>query len=188
MTRTSAEPAGARGHTDVRRALERAVALVALIALMAATVTLDVGRAPAAAACDELRIPSLDLTRCVVDGGQPQIDAGNVVRVSYLSSSSVQWLAGHRTSHGATFSVLPNLRIGATVRYRGQTYVVTEYRLVDRFNPQSVVSWMSSDHDSVVLQTSASGVYVHVWRSVALVPAAPVVATAAPPVPTGRDR
>lgn len=177
MTRMSAERAGAWARA--RRGLAPVVTvLVALLGTVALSVPSDT-----AAACDELRIPSLDLSRCVVPGSQDEIDDGNVVRVDYLSSPTVHWLAGHHTSHGATFSVLTGLRIGATVRYRGQTYVVTEYRLVDRFHPDPVMGWMSSDHASVVLQTSASGVYVHVWRSVALVPAVPVVATAAPPVP-----
>jgi hypothetical protein len=135
------------------------------------------------AACDAVEVPSLGLSRCVVAGGQPEIDAGHVVRVDYLSSADVHWLAGHRTSHGSTFSSLPQLRVGATVRFRGAVYVVTDYRLVDRFRADEVMPWMASPTPSVVLQTSASGNLVHVWRSVALVPTAPLVATGLPPIP-----
>lgn len=177
MTRTSWRGAGARWFGASWRAL------VAVILIAVAAVAVDPEGARTVGACDELAVPSLGLTRCVVDGEQPEIDAGHVVRVSYLSSSSVHWLAGHRTSHGATFSSLTSLRIGASVRYRDQTYIVTDYRLVDRYDPETVGSWMSSDQPSVVLQTSASGPYVHVWRALALVPVVPVVAVAPPPVP-----
>jgi hypothetical protein len=135
------------------------------------------------AACDAVEIPSLGLSRCVVPGGQVQIDAGHVVRVDYLSSADVHWLAGHRTSHGSTFSSLPQLRVGATVRFRDRIYVVTDYRLVNRFSADEVMPWMASPNPSVVLQTSATGDLVHVWRSVALVPTAPLVATGLPPIP-----
>jgi hypothetical protein len=182
MTRMSARGAGARWHTASWRVL------LAAIAVSAGAVAVDPGSAPTVGACDELAIPSLALTRCVVDGEQPEIDAGHVVRVDYLSSSAVHWLAGHRTSHGATFSTLTNLRIGASVRYRAQTYIVTDYRLVDRYNPATVGSWMSSDQPSVVLQTSASGAYVHVWRALALVPVVPDVAVAPPPIPRAVGR
>jgi len=177
MTRTSWRGAGARWFAASWRAL------LVVVLITVAAVSIDPEGARTAGACDELAIPSLGLTRCVVEGEQPEIDAGHVARVSYLSSSSVHWLAGHRTSHGATFSSLTNLRIGASVKYRGQTYIVTDYRLVDRYNPETVGSWMSSDQPSVVLQTSASGAYVHVWRALALVPVVPVVAVAPPPVP-----
>lgn len=135
------------------------------------------------AACDELRIPSLPLTRCVVEGGQPQIDAGDVVRYTVLSSPTVHWLAGHRSSHGSTFAALPNIRIGASVQYRGRLFIVTEYRLANRFQPQAVSDWIYSAQSSVVLQTSAASPYVHVWRAVELVIAAPMVEVAPPPVP-----
>lgn len=136
-----------------------------------------------AAACDELVIPSLDLSRCVVEGGQPQIDAGNVVRYSALSSSTVHWLAGHRSSHGSTFASLTSLRIGATVTYRGRLYIVTDYRLANRFQPEAVADWIYSPQSSLALQTSAASPYVHVWRAVELVISAPMVETAPPPVP-----
>ncbi len=146
--------------------------------------TVDTGdRTATVAACDAVEVPSLGLSRCVVPGGQAQIDAGHVVRVDYLSSADVHWLAGHRTSHGATFLSLPQLRVGAMVVFRGVVYVVTDYRLVDRFRADEVMPWMASPTPSVVLQTSASGNNVHVWRSVALVPTAPMVATAPPPIP-----
>lgn len=136
-----------------------------------------------AAACDELSIPSLGLSRCVVEGGQPQIDGGNVVRYSALSSTTVHWLAGHRTSHGSTFASLTSLRIGSTVTYRGRLYIVTDYRRANRFQPEDVADWIYSTQNSLALQTSAASPYVHVWRAVELVIAAPMVETAAPPIP-----
>lgn len=191
MTRMSgdATPHGAAHLRGERRPPRHgrwgAVAGLACTALAVLSVQLlDTGRGTAtAAACDAVEIPSLELSRCVVAGDQNEIDGGSVVRVTYLSSDNVHWLAGHRTSHGATFEALPGLRIGSTVRYRGQIFVVTDYRLVDRFNPDGVIAWLSSAVPSVVLQTSATGDLVHVWRSVAFVPAAPLVATAPPPVP-----
>ena len=95
----------------------------------------------------------------------------------------MHWLAGHRTSHGGTFGSLTNLRIGALVYFRGRTYVVVDYRLVNRYQPETVADWVYSATPSVVLQTSASSSMVHVWRSVELVPVAPVVAVDLPPVP-----
>ena len=139
--------------------------------------------AAVAAACDAVSIPSLGLERCVTDGGQAVIDAGGVARYTGLSSDTVHWLAGHRTSHGGTFGSLTNLRIGALVYFRGRTYVVVDYRLVNRFQPETVADWVYGTTPSVVLQTSASSSMVHVWRSVELVPVAPVVAVDLPPVP-----
>lgn len=158
-------------------------AVLAAVAVISVQLTDARPGAGSVAACDAVEIPSLGLSRCVVAGDQSEIDAGHVVRVDYLSSADVHWLAGHRTSHGSTFSSLPQLRIGATVRFRGVVYVVTDYRIVDRFRADEVMPWMASSTPSVVLQTSASGNLVHVWRSVALVPTAPLVATGLPPIP-----
>ena len=113
------------------------------------------------------------------------IDAGGVARYAGLSSDTVHWLAGHRTSHGGTFGSLTNLRIGALVYFRGRAYVVVDYRLVNRYQPETVADSVYSATPSVVLQTSASSSMVHVWRSVELVPVAPVVAVDLPPVPAG---
>ena len=110
-------------------------------------------------------------------------ESGGSTKVDGLSSDTVHWAAGHRTSHGGTFGSLTNLRIGALVYFRGRTYVVVDYRLVNRFQPESVADWVYSTTPSVVLQTSASRSMVHVWRSVELVPVAPVVAVDLPPVP-----
>lgn len=118
-----------------------------------------------AAECDELSIGVLGVQRCVVPGGQAQLDDGFAVRFDALSSVNVHWLTGHRTSHGATFHALTNLRIGDVAVYRGVSYAVAEYQLVDRHAPAAVVSWMSSDDDRLVLQTSASSPFVHVWRA-----------------------
>jgi hypothetical protein len=180
MTGTSAATPARRGSIGRNTLVRIVAAAVVLVGGSAVVVGVD---APSAEACDEVTIPSLDLSRCVVPGDQPEIDAGHVVRVDYLSSTDVHWLAGHRTSHGATFRTLTDLRIGATVRYRGQVYVVIDYRLVDRFRPDEVMPWTSSATPSVVLQTSHVGNFVHVWRTIAVTPVVPMVATAAPPVP-----
>jgi hypothetical protein len=104
-----------------------------------------------------------------------------VVRYSSLSSDNVSWLAGHRSSHGSTFSSLTSIKIGALVEYRGVTYTVAEYRLVNRFSPGDVMNWTRSDTPQLVLQTSQANNNVHVWRAVPVAPAAP----AAPQVPVG---
>jgi len=133
----------------------------------------------AEAACDQLSIPSLGLQRCVVGGGQGQIDDGNVVRVTALSNDNVSWLAGHRSSHGSTFISLTSIEIGSEVSYRGATYSVVEYRLVNRFSPGNVMDWTRSATPLLVLQTSQANGNVHVWRAVPITPVTP--APAAPP-------
>lgn len=180
MTRMSA--LAARWCAERPRRIARLVlAVVALVGF--GIVAPMVSASEPASACDELWIPSLDLSRCVVEGGQPQIDAGNVVRYTALSSSTVHWLAGHRSSHGSTFASLTNIRIGATVHYRGRLYIVTDYELANRFQPQAVADWVYSTQSSLNLQTSAASPYVHVWHAVELVIAAPVVEVAPPPIP-----
>lgn len=170
-----------RQRDTVRRRVGRFAAGIAAIAAFGfadSTATADV-----ASACDAVTIPSLDLSRCVTDGGQDVIDAGGVARYTALSSETLHWLAGHRTSHGGTFRSLTNVRIGAVVYFRERAYVITEYELVNRNQPDAIMPWLSSATPSVVLQTSASGSLVHVWRAVEPVPPTPMVATAPPPVP-----
>lgn len=167
-----------------RRIVGRRTAAV-LLAVVASAVSVVLPASPAAA-CDALSIPSLDLDRCVVAGDQPQIDAGNVVRVDRLSSDHVHWLAGHRTSHGATFNSLTDLEIGALASYRGADYRVAEHLLVDRRHPDAVMGWIGARADTLVLQTSATGGYVHVWRAEMVVvqaqsAPAPVRVVASPP-------
>ncbi len=159
--------AGRTSRTDVRNQRRRNVgrSVVAVVLAAVASAVLVVLQAQPAAACDTLSIPSLAVDRCVVAGDQPQIDAGNVVRVDRLSSDYVHWLAGHRTSHGATFNSLTSLEIGAVVSYRGADYRVAEYLLVDRRHPDAIKAWMAARTDTLVLQTSAYGDYVHVWRA-----------------------
>lgn len=177
---TVADPTPRRHHRLVGAAL-------AIACSLGAFGVVGGGSEPAAeaAACDAVSVPSLDLERCVTEGGQAVIDAGGVARYTSLSSDTVHWLAGHRTSHGGTFGALVNLRIGALVQYRGRTYVVVAYQLVNRYQPETVADWVYSTTPSVVLQTSASSTMVHVWRSVELAPVAPVVAVDLPPVPLG---
>jgi hypothetical protein len=153
----------------------------ALVAVVVGS-TLSIGSSPAAA-CDELAIPSLGAGWCVVEGGQAQLDAGHAVRYTDLSTTTVNWLTGHRTSHGGTFGVLTGLRVGAIVHYRDRAYVVTDYRLVNRYEPAGVADWLYSYQHSLGLQTSASGSMVHVWRAVEVPVPPPVVEVAPPPVP-----
>ncbi len=117
----------------------------------------------AGAECDQLLIPAIDLSRCVVEGSAPEIDAGNVVRYEALSSDTVDWLVGHRTSHGATFSSLTQIAIGDEVVYRGHSFIVAEHAMVNRFVSDLVPQWAMSPESSVVLQTSINASYVHVW-------------------------
>lgn len=146
-----------------RRNARRAIAWITGLIIAAGVLTV-VPRAGEAQACDRLWISSIRLERCVVSGGQSQIDAGNVVRMDALSSDRLHWLAGHRTSHGGTFGSLPSMQVGAAVDYRGTTYRVDEYRLVNRFQP-NVIDWLTSPDDGLVLQTSAFGSYVHTWHA-----------------------
>jgi hypothetical protein len=152
------------------RLLVLALVVISMCALASWTTT------PAEAACDELAIPSLGLSRCVVAGNQVQVDEGHVVRFSSLSGSNVSWLAGHRNSHGSTFSTLPGLKIGAQATYRGVSYRVVEYRLVDRLSPGDVVGWRHAASPQLVLQTSELDGRVHVWRAVATPTAPPPIA------------
>lgn len=180
MTRMSA--LAARWCADGGRRLARMTLAAVVLVVVGLVAPAPAGRGEVAA-CDELWIPSINLTRCVVEGGQPQIDAGNVVRYTVLSSPTVHWLAGHRSSHGSTFATLTSIRIGAVVHYRGKVYIVNDYRLANRFQPEAVSDWIYSTQSSLALQTSAASPYVHVWHAVELVVAAPMVETAPPPVP-----
>lgn len=141
-----------------RRRIATALALAPLALLLPTSGTVG--------ACDPLAVPSLALERCVVAGDQSQIDAGHVVRVDVLSSDAVHWLAGHRTSHGGTFRSLTELRIGARVAFRGTTYEIIDHVLVDRTAPAAVADWVTAATPTLVLQTSASGTWVHAWRAV----------------------
>lgn len=145
-----------------RRWIRRIAAGTAVAAVVASTTS----SSGTAGACDELTIPSLSLDRCVVAGDQTLIDAGYVVRVDVLSSERVHWLAGHRTSHGGTFRSLTGVELGADLTFRGVSYRVVEYLLVDRTAPSPVAGWVTADSPTLVLQTSAHGSMVHVWRSV----------------------
>ncbi len=129
------------------------------------------------AECDQLSIPAVSISRCVVEGGTPEIDAGNVVRFDALSSDTVHWLAGHRTTHGSTFGALLGIGMGDEVTYRSRTFTVVDYAQVNRFQPPNeVVDWVYSQASSLVLQTSMNATYVHVWRAIetAPIPAPPV--------------
>lgn len=158
--------------------------VVAVAAVMIAMVVSAMLSAPGrAAACDGLSVASVGVERCVVDGEQAEIDAGHVVRHSYFSSESVHWLAGHRSSHGSTFGALTGLNIGDEVIYRGTTWAIAEYRLVNRFAPETVEDWMFADTPTLVLQTSANGDHVHVWMAAPLVAQMSADAPAAPAAP-----
>jgi len=154
-----------------------ALALALVVAGFASTPLSPTQRAETA--CDQLSIPSLGLQRCVLGGGQAQIDDGTVVRVTALSNDNVSWLAGHRSSHGSTFISLTSIEIGSEVSHRGAIYSVAEYRLVNRFSPGNVMDWKRSAMPLLVLQTSQANGNVHVWRAVPITPGSP--APAAPP-------
>jgi len=166
--------------------------VLALIVIAVFSVTPLSPTSRADAACDQLSIPSVGLQRCVVPGAQAQIDAGNVVRYTSLSNDNVSWLAGHRSSHGSTFNSLTSIQIGAQVSYRGVSYSVAEYRLVNRFSPGTVMDWTRSARPLLVLQTSQANGNVHVWRAEPVTPVAPAPppALVAPKVftATGPDR
>jgi hypothetical protein len=133
------------------------------------------------ASCSQLlTIPSVGLVRCVVDGDSRQIDAGFAVRYVPLSSEMTDWLAGHRTSHGGTFGPLAGLQMGALVSWAGVEFSVVEYQLVNRVTPPAaVLGWQQASSPTLVLQTSAYGSMVHVWRAVPVMapPDTPSVST-----------
>jgi hypothetical protein len=174
---------------NVAHSRSHKVRLIVLAAVAAVAMTPFAPTSRVEAFCDQLSIPNLALERCVVPGAQAQINAGDVVRYTSLSSPNVSWLAGHHSSHGSTFLPLTDLEIGAEVVYRGVSYRVAEYRLVDRFSPGSVLDWSDSPTPLLVLQTSQANGNVHVWRAVPVPPTAPPE----PPAPqvfaaTGADR
>lgn len=97
-----------------------------------------------AAGCARVDVNAIGLHHSVVTGGQAQIDQGNVVDVDGQPGI---WLAGHRTSHGAVFRNVPNLRVGDQVCVYGRCYHVA--RIIyqpDHHNPGYL--------GPVVLQTS----------------------------------
>lgn len=127
------------------------------------------------AECNPLSVPTVNLERCVVSGNQAEIDAGNVVRVSDLSSASVQWLAGHRTSHGGTFGPLLGVRIGDHITYGNQSYRVVEYTVIAYADTGGIQSWVDASTPTVVLQTSKDDRSAHLWRA-ELDPTGPITA------------
>ena len=177
---------------DARAPLSHGLVVLALLAVAVFVMVTWTSAARADAACDQLSVPSLRLSRCVVGGNQVQIDEGHVVRYTSLSSEHVSWLAGHRSSHGSTFRSLTGIQIGALVTYRGVAYSVAEYRLVNRFAPGDVMNWTRSGTPLLVLQTSQANDNVHVWRAVPVAPAAaasPAILTGPPVfVSDGPDR
>jgi Sortase domain len=122
----------------------------------------------ALAGCDALAVPTIGIERCVVAGDQAEIDAGHVVRIDRLSTPTVHWLAGHRTSHGATFRALVGLRIGDPVEYRGKRYEIVEYTIAPFTNPGRVLAWSRATEPTLVLQTSRDSYSAHLWRAVAV--------------------
>lgn len=131
------------------------------------------------AACDALSVRAVNLERCVVPGDQAEIDAGNVVRMTGLSSSTVHWLAGHRTSHGGTFGSLLGLEVGDYIEYGNQSYRVVEYTVVAYARTAGIQSWVDAPNPTVVLQTSKDDRHAHLWRA-ELDPTAPVASQPAP--------
>jgi hypothetical protein len=166
--------------THAKRKLNiAALGLGALIGL----VPVALARNSVGAECDQLSIPAVSISRCVVEGETPEIDAGNVVRFDTLSSDTVHWLAGHRTTHGSTFGALPGIGMGDEVTYRSRTFTVVDYAQVNRFQPPNeVLDWVSSQESSLVLQTSVNATYVHVWRAIDTTPIPAPPPVPAPPV------
>jgi hypothetical protein len=117
--------------------------------------------ASAASSCARLRIPSVGIDRCVVNGNQATIDRGQVVRYGALSSGGRDWIAAHRTSHGGSFRNLTRMRVGDLVQWNGGNYRVAQSSVVDRRRPGAALGW-----GPLVLQTSRTGSSVYVWRLV----------------------
>jgi sortase (surface protein transpeptidase) len=86
-------------------------------------------------------IPDIAYTCPVYAGGQPMIDAGFVTLVTDEGRNPVLagrpgdpgtlWLAGHRSSHGAAFSKVPDLADGALISVSSGGVTAT-YRVVAR--------------------------------------------------------
>jgi hypothetical protein len=138
------------------------------------------GAASPAAACDALSIPTVAIERCVVAGDQPEIDQGHVVRVDRLSTPTVHWLVGHRTTYGATFRALPDVSVGDVVAYRGHDYVLVEYTTARFDNPGAVLTWIDSAAPTIVLQTSRDRAFAHLWRGIEITASTPPPPSHAP--------
>lgn len=91
--------------------------------------------------------PRLGWNLPVVDGGQAQIDRGNVVDMDGMPGI---WLAGHRTTHGAVFASLPRARLGDQVCIYGRCYHVVRILTLP-------IGSRSYYLGPLVLQTSLSG-------------------------------
>jgi hypothetical protein len=164
----------------------RFMACIALFAVVLSCVAVLAGPTSPAAACIRLYIPRLAVDRCVVQGGQAAIDAGNVVEFTTLTGGSVVWVAAHRSSHGSSFAALPGLVNGDYVQYRESWYRIAEMRLVDRTAPD-VSDYYNTSSPRLVLQTSKAGTTVYTWRAdpSSAPPATPVSVT---PITSPRAR
>lgn len=112
---------------------------------------------------NRLRIPAIGMDREVVTGGQPEIDAGNVVlctncgrSVGWPGSGQTVWIAAHRSSHGASFAKVPDLSVGDVIEVVhdgiSRSYTVTGSQAVDRLHPPA-----GAISGPLVLQTSLGG-------------------------------
>jgi hypothetical protein len=146
------------------RSLYRFMSCIALFAVVLSCVAVLAGPASPAAACTRLFIPRLGVDRCVVQGGQAEIDAGNVVEFTALTGGSVVWVAAHRSSHGSSFAALPGLVNGDYVQYSESWYRIAEMRLVDRTAPD-ISDFYDTSSPRLVLQTSKSETIVYIWRA-----------------------
>ena len=158
------------GGAPEPRARPRWRLLLGCLAAVVVATGLPVGAGAGAVAaaegvCDRLEVPTVELERCVVAGHQSEIDAGQVVRVSELSSANVQWIAGHRTSHEGTFRSLPGLQLGDVVTFQGDRYGVVEYVNARYDDADGVAAWASRSTATLVLQTSKNAVSAHFWRA-----------------------
>jgi sortase A len=104
----------------------------------------------------KLEIPRLDLSAVVIDGTSAadlRKGPGRHLDTFMPGERKLVYIAGHRTTYGAPFGEIDELRRGDRVRlelpYASFEYVVTRHRIVDD-NDLSVLE--SGKHEELVLQ------------------------------------
>jgi sortase (surface protein transpeptidase) len=152
-----------------RSVLALAVTLTPMIAVgdssPAAASPMSVSQRPAAVPTDwYLEMPSLRFGADIQVGGQSSIDAGNVTLFDEWGPTiapgevGTLWLAGHRSSHGAVFRRLPNLRVNQTVNVNSYdevfTYRITSRSVVGRDLDPTVIYGSDPAAKRIVLQCS----------------------------------
>lgn len=126
-----------------------------------AAITVALG-ALALTGCDTPWFITDDLVEPIVPGGQPELDAGNVVYIDFIDEGGCTptesaetgctvWIGGHRSTHGSVFATIVDLEVGDRVHIvdgRIHTYEVTAMIPTPRRSPPSVI------HGDLVIQTS----------------------------------